>query len=106
MLGKILLAALFVVTGAQALLNFDNFKGSVAKTGLPMTDLVAMIALAFKLGGGLALLFGLREDLAIDALLLFTAAATVFFHNPIVDPSQMTQFLKNLSIIGGLMLIG
>jgi putative oxidoreductase len=38
-------------------------------------------------------------------LLLFLAPATLVFHNPIVDPTQMIQFMKNLAIIGGLLMV-
>jgi putative oxidoreductase len=39
------------------------------------------------------------------ALILFTVAATIMFHNPMNDPKQMTAMLKNIAIVGGLLLL-
>jgi putative oxidoreductase len=67
-------------------------------------------AIAVELGGGVALLLGLFARQAAVALILFTIAATLMFHNFWTAPEaqvvqQTINFLKNLGLIGALALI-
>lgn len=104
--GRYLLAALFIVSGLQTLTGgFLEFSNMIAQKGFPMPDYFAYLALGLKLSGGFGLLMGIQTELAVNALLLFMVAATGLYHNPIADPGQMTNFLKNLAVIGGLMLV-
>jgi putative oxidoreductase len=71
---------------------------------------LAACAVAVELGGGLALLLGLFVRQAAVALILFTIAATLMFHNFWTAPEaqlvqQTINFLKNLGLIGALALI-
>jgi len=51
--------------------------------------------------------YGEKKYLSIGKLMLitFTVLATWYFHNILIDKSQKNNFLKNLSIIGGILLI-
>lgn len=72
-----------------------------------MATLATVVAIILKLGGGLMLLFGYRTSTAAWMLIGFTVLATLMFHTGWSGDNgqmQMTQFLKNLAIIGGLML--
>ena len=67
-------------------------------------------AIVVELGGGVALLLGLFARQAAVALILFTIAATLMFHNFWAAPEaqvvqQTINFLKNLGLIGALALI-
>ena len=55
--------------------------------------------------GGLLLLVGFKARYAAILLFLFTVAATFLGHQFWVDPSQQTQFLKNLVIMGALLML-
>ncbi len=66
---------------------------------------MAGLAVLFKLGGGLALLVGWKAREAAWALIAFTLAAILMAHMNWADQNQMTQALKNLSIIGGLLMV-
>jgi putative oxidoreductase len=105
--GQVLLASLFIFSGFQSLIGFPGFKGMVTGKGFPTW--VAFLALAIKLGGGLLLALGIEEEIASFGLIIFTLIATLIFHNPFPQlggkSSEMTTFLRNLSIIGGLMLV-
>jgi uncharacterized membrane protein YphA (DoxX/SURF4 family) len=45
------------------------------------------------------------NKITVCGFILFLVLATVYFHNIIVKPSEKYNFLKNLSIIGGLILL-
>jgi len=109
---RILLSLLFVIGGFGFLLNFkstvDYVGIGLGNIGLPMSiaTVALVIAIILKLGGGLMLMFNYRRSQAAWMLIAFTALATIMYHTSWSgDDSQvqMTHFLKNLAIIGGLM---
>ena len=78
--------------------------------GLPAASLLLALAIAFELFGGLSVLTGFKTKLGAILLIIFLVPVTLVFHNFwAVPPEQMVmqkiQFLKNLSIIGGLALL-
>jgi len=63
---------------------------------------MAIVGLVLKLGGGVALLAGYRTRCAAMTLIFYVALATLMFH---VGDGQLTNALKNLAVIGGLMAV-
>jgi len=102
--GRILIASLFLYAAYGKITGF-------AGTAAYMTDVVMwpslMLALgiAFELIGGLSLLLGWKTRWGAWALIAFTLVASALFHNFLQDETQIVMFLKNLSIIGGLLYI-
>lgn len=110
LLGRILIAALFVPAGLAKIAGFAGTTGYIASVGLPLPQVGAAIAIAVEVGLGLMVLVGWRSRLAALGMAVFTVAAGVLFHNfwaAAADQMQMQQisFLKNLSIAGGLLFI-
>lgn len=110
---RVLLSLLFVVGGFGFLMNFAASKKFVAvglgNVGLPMSlaGIALVIAIVLKLGGGLMLMFNYHRSRGAWMLIVFTAMATIMYHtnwSGDMGQAQMTNFLKNLAIIGGLML--
>lgn len=110
---RILLALVFVIGGLGFLTNFamtQKFVGmGLGNIGLPMSlaSLALVIAIVLKLGGGLMLLFNYQTSRAAWMLIVFTVIATLMYHmnwGGDGGQMQMTSFLKNLAIVGGLML--
>jgi len=62
-------------------------------------------AIATETAGGLALLLGLKARLAAVMLTGFLAFATLVFHTNLGDQQQLLHFLKNVAIIGGLVMV-
>ena len=52
-----------------------------------------------------SLLLGYKVKLGSLLLILFLIPATLVFHNPLADPSQINSFLKNIGLIGGLLMV-
>lgn len=109
---RILLSLLFIVGGFGFLTNFAGTTKMVAMGLTPwglagIASVAAVIAIILKLGGGLMLLLNLKTSWAAWMLITFTILATLMFHSDWGGADaqmQMTNFLKNLAIIGGLML--
>lgn len=104
LMARIALSALFIISGAGMLMNFS---GTVAFIGslVPMASIATIIIIAVKVLGGTALLLGWRAKEAALALIGFTVLTIFFAHSNLADQMQLTQALKNLSIIGGLLMI-
>lgn len=76
---------------------------------IPWTPILLLFATLFELCGGLSILLGYREKLGAILLILFLIPATVLMHQfwfveGAMRELQLTHFLKNLAILGGLIL--
>ena len=99
--GRILLAALFLVSGVQKLFVPGMIQGYIASVGLPFPSLVYVLTVVIEIGAGALLLVGFRTRLMAWILAAFTVAAALIFHRALGDPNQFVHFMKNLAIAGG-----
>jgi putative oxidoreductase len=102
-LGRILLAAIFVVSGIQKVMDPSGPAAMLEGAGLPAN--LALPTGIFELVAGLLLAIGLMSRLVAALLFVFVALTTLMFHYQITDPMQATQALKNLAIMGGLLMV-
>ena len=102
-LGRILLALIFVVSGIQKVIDPTGPAAMLEGVGLPTN--LALPTGIFELVAGLLLAIGLMSRLVAALLFVFVALTTVLFHNQVTDPMQATQALKNLAIMGGLLMV-
>lgn len=102
LIGRVLLGALFVFAGFNKLTGFAATVPMVAAAGFPMPEVMTALAIIFELGGGLMLLTGFHARLGAWMLVVFTVIATLAYHTDFSQQMQMTMFLKNVAIIGGL----
>ena len=105
LVGRILLTLLFFVAGYSKIMNVTGTAGYFGKLGLPMPDLLVWLVIAVELVGGLLILIGWKTRLVAWIMAIFTVATAVIGHKFWVDPSQATQFLKNLAITGGFIML-
>lgn len=110
LVARICLAILFIVAGAGKAMAFAGTSGYLAKLGFPVPDVMTAIAIAFELGGGILLVIGWKTRWVAWGMAIFVVIATLAAHRFWeVDAAQMTmqrlQFLKNLSILGGLLMV-
>jgi putative oxidoreductase len=105
LVGRILLTLLFLVAGYNKLMNVAGTAGYFGKLGLPMPDVTVWLVIAIELVGGLLILIGWKTRLVAWIMAIFTVATAVIGHKFWVDPSQATQFLKNLAIAGGFIML-
>ena len=108
LLGRLLLATLFLPAGIGKLTGFSGTVGYISSVGLPFPELGAALALTLEIVGGIALIIGLGTRPAALTLALFTLVASFFFHAYWALPAdqQMIQqllFFKNIAVVGGLL---
>ena len=108
LIGRLLLALLFLPAGWGKLTGFAGSVGYTASGGIPMPEVATAVALAVEIVGSLALIFGLGTRWAAVALAFFTLVASFFFHKYWAVPAaqvmmQQLMFFKNMAIVGGLL---
>ena len=109
LVGRILLALIFITSGFSKITGFEGTVGYIASKGLPLPQIGAVIAIVVELGGGLMLAIGFKARWAALALAIFTLAAAILFHNywaadAAQKMAQQVNFWKNISITGGMLL--
>ena len=104
-LGRVLLAVLFVMSGISKLTDPAGTIGYIQSAGLPLPNIAYGIALTVELLGGILLIVGYRTRLVALILAVFTVAAAIGFHAHFADQNQMIHFMKNIAITGGLLQI-
>jgi putative oxidoreductase len=103
LLARLALAALFLYAAYQGLADFGRMARAVAGAGYPAPRLLAGLALAAQIGGGLSLVLGVSTPLGCLALILFLIPTTWSFHlRHAAQPAELLAALKNLGLLGGL----
>ena len=110
LVGRFLLALMFVLAGFSKIAGFAGPVGYIESKGLPAAQVLAVLTVVLEIGGGLALMAGFHARWAALLLALFTLLASVVFHNFWAMPAeqqmmQQLMFMKNLSVVGGLLLV-
>ena len=104
LVARVSLALIFLNSGIKHALGFSGFAEMIGQT-LPLAGLLAAGTVLFQLAGAVSLILGYRVKLGATLLILFLIPASLVFHNFLADPSELSSFLKNLGLIGGLLLL-
>ena len=105
---RVMLAAIFVVTGWDKLAAPRDAAADIAEVGLPAPLPLAVLAGVVELVCGVLLTVGWKAAWAAGGLLLFLLPVTVLLENPLAasaDSGTLIDFLKNLAIMGGLLMV-
>lgn len=105
LLARIFLSAIFLWSGINKILNPVGTQEYMAAQGLPFTGLLLILAIATEILGGLSVLLGYQARWGATLLLVFLIPTTIIFHSNLADRMTQIMFLKNLGIIGGLLMI-
>ena len=110
LVGRILLALIFITSGFEKLTGFSGTVGYIASKGLPLPQVGAALAVLVELGGGLMLAIGFKARWAALAIAIFSLAAGFLFHDfwnadAASKMMQSINFWKNVSIAGGMLMV-
>jgi putative oxidoreductase len=110
-LGRLLLSLIFVASAGAKLSDWQGPAKMMADKGLPAVDVLLSIAIALELFGGVLVFVGWYTRFGALALLAFLVPVTLIMHNFwTLDEGpqrmeQMINFMKNVSISGGLLMV-
>ncbi|MGH3035549.1 MAG: DoxX family protein [Gaiellaceae bacterium] len=112
LIGRILFAAVFVVSGLtihllkarQGIEYARMYRVPVPELGVPLTGVLAVL-------GGLSVALGVWGDLGALAIALFLALITPLMHafwretDEMQKQAQMSNFMKNFALLGGALVL-
>jgi putative oxidoreductase len=110
LIGRILLALIFVVSGFGKIGGFAGVAGYIGSKGLPMPEVLAALTIALELGGGILLIIGYKVRIVAILFFLWLIPTTLLFHkfwgiDAAQVQNQMNNFMKNVSIMGAMLLV-
>ena len=110
LIGRILMSAIFILSGISKFADPASTIGYMSSAGVPRPDILVYVAAVAELAGGLSLLFGFLARIGALGLIVLVVIITGFFHRfwelPAAEAAmQQAHFLKNLAIMGGLFMV-
>jgi len=110
LVARVLLTVMFIVSGFGKITGFDGTVGYIASKGMPLPQLMAIGAIVVELGAGILLLVGYQARLAALAIFVFLIPTSLIFHPfwavpPEQAMAQQIGFMKNVTIMGGLLMV-
>lgn len=103
LIARLFLAHIFLLAGFNKISGYEGTAGYMDSMGVPGGLLPLVIVL--EIAGALALIVGFKVKWAAYALAGFTIVSAAIFHADFGDQTQMIMFMKNISIVGGLLLL-
>lgn len=108
--GRILLGGFFAVSGLNHFMKTEELTGWVDSVGLPVPRFLVLFSGGQILLGGLGVLLGAFPVFSAGALITFLLVVSPLLHDfwsMEGDQKQqhMTDFMKNLAIVGGLLML-
>jgi len=108
-LGRFLFALIFLMAGAN---HFNKQTiGYAASHGVPLAAIAVPLSGVLAIAGGLSILLGYRAKLGAWLIVLFLVPVSLMMHkfwtvtDPMMAQIQMILFMKNVSMLGGAVLI-
>jgi putative oxidoreductase len=110
LVGRILVALMFVISGYGKIGAFSGTAGYISSHGLPFPELLTALTIALELGGGILLIIGYKARWVAVLFFLWLIPTTFVFHkfwgiDAAQVQAQMINFQKNVSIMGAMLLI-
>ena len=109
-IGRTLLSLIFLISGVDKIIHWHGNADYMDSQGMSSAPFYLILAIALELGTGLAILFNKKIRLGATLLTLYLIPVTLIFHHfwdltGVDRQLQMIQFLKNLAIMGGLLVL-
>lgn len=110
LIGRVLIAGLFLPAGFSKLMGFEGTVGYFSSLGLVVPSVLAVAVIVLEILGGVTLLLGYKTRITAVILALFTLGASIIGHAYWSVPADQVfiaklLFYKNLAIIGGLVIL-
>jgi len=109
LLGRFLFALIFLISGPRHFLS--QTIAYAASQGVPLASIAVPLSGVLALAGSLSILLGYRAKIGAWLLVLFLVPVTLSLHrfwdvsDPMMYQMQFVMFMKNVSMLGGALLI-
>jgi putative oxidoreductase len=108
--GRVIFSIFFLLSGIAKITRNKMMVEYAASKKLPLPGIGVAFAAVIELAGGLSILTGFYSNIAAFILVIYLIPTSIIFHNfwVAVGPEKQNQtvhFMKNLAIIGGLIIL-
>ena len=109
-IARILVGALFVLSGFFKLTHFGATSQMIAGVGMPLASVATAVSILIEIGGAAAIIIGWQTKLVAWVQFAYLIPVTFMLHNFWASPAamqqdQMVHFMKNLGIMGALLIL-
>ena len=102
-LARLFIAIIFLMSGLNKIGNYENTAYWMEAVGVP--SLFLPIVIALEIVGGLAIILGWKARIFSFLLAGFCVLSAIVFHSNFADQNEMINFMKNIAIAGGFLII-
>ena len=102
-IGRVLMSIMFIQAGVEKIFGYAGSQGYMESHGIP--GMLLPLVILVEAGGGLCVLLGLFTRWTAIALAGFCVLAAILFHWQPGDMMQMINFMKNITIAGGFLIL-
>ncbi len=109
--GRILFSLMFIMSGMGHLTKSTGMAQYAGSMGVPAPTLVVIITGIMIILGGFSVILGYKVKVGTILLIVFLLPTSFIMHtfwgieDPMQSQMQMAMFLKNLSMLGGALLL-
>ncbi|MBS0200021.1 MAG: DoxX family protein [Proteobacteria bacterium] len=103
LLGRVGLSLIFIISGLGKIAAYSGTQQYMESQGVPGA-LLPLVILT-ELGGGLAILSGFFTRWVALALAGFSVISALLFHHNFGDQMQQINFMKNIAMAGGFLVL-
>ena len=111
-IGRVMLCTIFFMSAVgNKIPNFNKVAELMASKHIPAPQIMLVGAIVFLIAGSLSVILGYKARIGATLLLIFLVLATYYFHDfwHATDDKEkqelMIQFMKNLGLMGAMVLI-
>lgn len=103
--GRILFSIIFIMSGIHHITSPGGMAQRASAMGVPAAELMIIITGLMILAGGILILLGFWTRFGALLIIIFLVIVTPWMHRPLSDKIQFIMFMKNLSMLGGALII-
>ncbi len=104
-IARLLISIVFLISAFDKIIDFEGTLHYMANHGMLKREFFLISAIIIQIMGGLSLFFGYHSRYGAMLLVVFLIPTTLIFHTDFSRQGEMVMFMKNLAVIGGLLMI-
>ena len=111
LVGRFLLGMYFIIPGIQKITDFENMSAYMQAHDVPLIGVLLPLTILIQLAAGVALIVGFKGKFAAFILAGLTLVISIYMHDfwsmeeGVARMHEMQNFIKNMAIMGGLLVV-
>ena len=102
---RILISTIFIMAAINKSMDLVGTEQYMAAYNIPAPGVLLVVSIIVEIFGALSILLGFKAKWGAIALFIFLIPTTLIFHTEVTDQIQSIMLLKNLAIMGGLLMV-